>query len=529
MQRLFIIITLCLFSPVMASAELSLPNVFSDHMVLQREQVVSIWGTAAPGSRVKVSFKGQQKSTDTNTNGRWDVRISTGKADGQGATLTIQSGSQTVVIEDVLVGEVWLASGQSNMVFSMNRVPSYAEIIATSAYPQIRMFNAPNVTALEPQDNIEGQWSTCSPATVPGYSAVAFFFARKLHQELEVPIGVIKSAWGGKPVETFTSRKALQTLPGTRALVEATLRADAAYDEVAAQTAYQRRLAKWKTVASERRTQPAAERKRLPRKPTTPKRPLTTEGKPGVLFNSMIHPFIGFTIRGVIWYQGEANAKPGAVPYDQTLPLMIRDWRQRWNDDFSFYFVQLANFRAPSTKPGTPDLWALLQDRMRQILQTTPKTGMAVINDVGEAKDIHPKNKKDPGERLARWALAKDYGYDIVYSGPLYQSSEVTGGAIRVTFDQCGDGLRAGDGGTLKRFEISGDDRVWYWADANVDGTDGVLVSSARVPQPVAVRYAWAANPQGANLVNSENLPASIFRTDNWDDVEALPIPGAVK
>jgi sialate O-acetylesterase len=311
-------------------------------------------------------------------------------------------------------------------------------------------------------------------------------------------------------------------LPETKALVEATLKADAAYDEVAVQAAYKNRLARWKTVVTERKTQPTTKQTRPPRRPAAPKRPLMTEGKPGVLFNSMIHPFVGFTMRGVIWYQGEANAKPGAVPYDQTLPLMIRDWRQRWDDDFSFYFVQLANFREPSVRPGTPDLWALLQDRMRQVLQTTPKTGMAVINDVGEATDIHPKNKKDPGERLARWALAKDYGHDLTYSGPLYRSSELKDGAIRITFDQCGDGLRVRDGGALQRFEIAGDDQVWRWADANIDGTNSVLVSSAHVPKPIAVRYAWAANPQGANLVNSENLPASIFRTDDWNDVKTL-------
>jgi sialate O-acetylesterase len=234
----------------------------------------------------------------------------------------------------------------------------------------------------------------------------------------------------------------------------------------------------------------------------------------------MIQPFVGYTMRGAIWYQGEGNAKAGAVPYDQTLPLLIRDWRARWADDFSFYFVQLANYREPSTEPGNNDPWPLLQDRMRRILDTTPKTGMAIINDTGEAKDIHPKNKLDPGERLARWALAKDYGRDIVYSGPLYRSSEVVDGAMRVTFDQAGAGLKARDGGPLKRFEIAGADKVWHWADAAIDGKDGVLVSSAEVSAPAAVRYAWASNPEGANLVNSEGLPASVFRTDDWDDAE---------
>jgi sialate O-acetylesterase len=244
----------------------------------------------------------------------------------------------------------------------------------------------------------------------------------------------------------------------------------------------------------------------------------------------MIHPFVGYTMRGAIWYQGEGNAKAGAVPYDETLPLLIRDWRGRWGDEFSFYFVQLANFRAPSTEPGTPDPWPLLQDRMRLILTNTPKTGMAIINDTGEAKDIHPKNKKDPGERLALWALAKDYGKDLkVWSGPLYRAAQTRDGAIRVAFDQAGSGLKSRDGGPLKRFEIAGQDQAWHWAEAKVDGTDGVLVSSPAVPKPVAVRYAWASNPEGANLVNSEGLPASVFRTDDWKDVEAVPVDPAAE
>ncbi len=522
MPRLLILLTLTFLSPVAAQADLSVPSFFSDHMVLQREHAAAVWGKATPGSEVTVKFKDSRSTVKADADGHWRVGIETGKADATGADLTVKSGGDRITISDVLVGEVWFASGQSNMVFTMDRVPAYADVIANSDYPQIRMFNAASVTAVEPQDDIDGEWTLCSPKSVPGYSAVAFFFARKLHMELGIPIGVIKSAWGGKPVETFTSREALRTVPGTKDLVEAAVAADEAYDDAQAQVAYQARLDQWEAAARERRKLPAEQRKQLARKPTKPKRPLDTEGKPGVLFDAMIHPFIGYTMRGAIWYQGEANAKPGAVPYDITLPLMIRDWRQRWNDDFSFYFVQLANYHSPATRPGTPDAWALLQDRMRLILDTTPKTGMAIINDVGEANDIHPKNKKDPGERLARWALAKDYGKDLVYSGPLFASSSSQGNTIRVTFDQTGDGLKSRNGQALKRFEIAGKDRVWHWADANIDGPRSVVVSSDSVPSPVAVRYAWAANPEGANLVNSEGLPASIFRTDKWGDVEGL-------
>lgn len=531
MKRPSFFLALIVFAwpPAISSAGLSLPHFFSDHMVVQRESAAAVWGTADPNSEVSLSFKGSTATAKADGKGRWRATIETGKADATGAPLSIVSGTESVTIADVLVGEVWFASGQSNMVFTMNRSPAYAELIAKSDHPQIRMFNAPTVTAVEPQTDIEGEWTLSSPETVPGYSAVAFFFARKLHLELGVPIGVIKSAWGGKPVETFTSREALNALPGTKELVDRMLQADANYDPAKARAAYETRLEQWKAAAAESKKKPADQRGRPTRKPDEPKRPLDTEGQPGVLFNSMIHPFIGYTMRGAIWYQGEANAKPGAVPYDLTLPLMIRDWRSRWGSDFSFYFVQLANYRDPSTEPGNNDHWPLLQDRMRRILDTTPKTGMAIINEVGEAGDIHPKNKQDPGERLARWALAKDYGRELIYSGPLFQSSEAKDGAIRVTFDQAGTGLKTRDGGELKRFEIAGADKVWHWADAKIDGKDAVVVKSADVPSPVAVRYAWASNPEGANLVNSDGLPASVFRTDDWEDMEEKVDPSAAK
>ena len=515
-----------LLSPTILSAELSLPKFFSNSMVLQRECSASIWGKADPGAEVSVTFRDHSVTTRADTDGRWTVAIATGPAEALGSDLVISSKGQIRTISDVLVGEVWLASGQSNMAFTMDRVPDYADLISRANYPGIRMFNAPTVTAVEPQSDIDGEWTRCSPGTVPGYSAVAFFFARKLHAELKVPIGVIKTAWGGKPVETFTSREALMTLPGTRILVDQAMADDAAYDATKAAAAYEARLDQWQAAVAEWRKKPVDQRGRLARKPTQPKRPLDTEGRPGVLFNSMIHPFVGYTMQGAIWYQGEGNAKAGAVPYDQTLPLMIRDWRTRWNDEFSFYFVQLANYRDASSTPGTPDPWPLLQDRMRRVLNTTSKPGMAIINDVGEAKDIHPKNKQAPGERLALWALAKDYGKDLVCCGPLLKSSLVKGGEIHVTFEHAGTGLRSRDGMPLKRFEVAGADRVWHWADTRVAAPDTVIVSSVNVPSPVAVRYAWASNPEGANLVNSEGLPASVFRTDDWDDVES-PVPAA--
>lgn len=514
------ILSLLLLTPSLLFAELSVPHFFSDHMILQRERAAAIWGKADAGAAVTVSFKGKSTTAKAAADGKWRAQIETGAADAKGAVLTISAGADKMEIQDVLVGEVWFASGQSNMFYTMNRSPEYAGLIAESNHPALRMFNAPLVTSKENQEDIEGTWKAATPQTVLDYSAVAFFFARKLHLELGVPVGVIKSAWGGKPVETFTSREALNTLPGTKTLVEAMLKEESSFDQAKADAAYATKMEQWKATMAAAKGKPEVDRKRLPKKPDAPKRPLLTEGRPGVLYAAMIHPFVGYTMRGAIWYQGEGNARPGAVPYDQTLPLMINDWRKRWNDEFSFYYVQLASYHAPSTEPGTPDSWALTQDRMRLVLATTPKTGMAVTNDVGEANDIHPKNKKDPGERLARWALAKDYGKQLLYSGPLFKTSAVKDGAIRVTFDQAGEGLQSREGGALKRFEIAGADKKWKWADAKIDGKDAVIVSSAEVKAPVAVRYAWAANPEGANLINSDGLPASVFRTDDWDDVE---------
>jgi sialate O-acetylesterase len=518
MNRVSYCLLILLICPLSANAELKVPSFFSDHMVIQSGKPVKFWGWDDPGTVVQVRFKGVSRTAETDANGRWQIILEPLEASSTGTDLVIRTPQKTLLISDVLVGEVWFASGQSNMVFTMNRVPAYADLIEKTDEPSIRFFNAPLVTAVDAQDDIQGEWQASAPDTVGNFSAVAFFFAQKLHQELGVPIGIIKSAWGGKPVETFTSREALMKLRGTKTLVDAAISADANFDPGKAKAAYEKRLEQWKAADAAWKAKPTSSRGRRPRRPQAPKRALDTEGQPGVFFNSMIHPFLGYTIRGAIWYQGEGNAKAGAVPYDKTLPLLIQDWRERWNDDFSFYFVQLANFRQPTSEPGDDDPWPLLQDRMRRILETTSGTGMAIINDVGEANDIHPKNKHDVGERLARWALAKDYNRELIFSGPLFRNATVRDQAIEIEFDHVGSGLKSRDGKPLQRFEIAGNDQVWHWATAEIIGKNRVSVSAEQVGKPKAVRYAWAANPQGANLVNSEGLPTSVFRTDNWDD-----------
>ncbi|MBL6689823.1 MAG: hypothetical protein ISP91_05480 [Pseudomonadales bacterium] len=276
------------------------------------------------------------------------------------------------------MGEVWFASGQSNMVFAMDRVAKYRNLISETRFPNIRLFTAPMVTSVVPILDSAGMWSDCNAETAGQCSAVAFFFAKSLNEQLEVPIGIIVSAWGGKPIEAFTSRSALKTLEDTSMLVEASEIADRHYEPVTAKMKYEKELARWR---SRFEGQPSA-----PRPPDPPQRPLERANGPGVLFNSMINPFVGYSIQGVIWYQGEANAKTGETPYDLTLPLLIQDWRDRWQHQLSFYFVQLANFREPVSLPGSEDPWPLLQDRMRRVLDKVP----------GTEENLHISNSRDP-------------------------------------------------------------------------------------------------------------------------------------
>ncbi len=507
-------------------AELSLPHFFDDHMVLQQGKAAPVWGWAEPQATVRISFAGSTVEGQADAEGEWRLELPSMESSATGRTLRVESGDFEVEIEDVLVGEVWFASGQSNMVMTLGRSTDAEAEIAKADYPKIRMFQGALTPAAEPQENIEGQWVICSPDTAGAYSAVAYYFAQRVHEELDVPVGILRAAWGGKPVETFTSREALETTELGGQLLEQMDVATANYVPEVAQKRYEAALAKWQPkvdawrarmagLSEKERANLPRSQARPPRKPVLAKPANVTEGQPGVLYNGMIHPFVGYAMQGAIWYQGEGNAKPGrASHYEEMFSLKIRDWRERWGDEFTYLYVQLANFRKPTAEPGVPDLWALLQDEQRKTL-TVPNTGMAVINDAGEADDIHPRDKKTVGNRLALWALAKDYGKSLVYSGPLYRSYQVEGHMIRIGFDHIGGGLKSRDGHPLQRFEIAGADQVWHWADAVIDGKH-VLVSSPKVEEPVAVRYAWASNPEGANLVNAAGLPASVFRTDDW-------------
>lgn len=500
-----------------ASGEITLPTMFGDRAVLQRGESVPVWGWAEAGETVTVSFGGQRKEAKAGEEGVWTVALDALQAEATGREMTVTgSKSDAVTVSDILVGEVWMASGQSNMQWALANTDGAAEEIAQATIPGLRMFLTDLVTAATPLRKVGGGWQDTTPKTAGSFSAVGYYFGKKLHAELGVPVGIIRTAWGGKPSEAFTSRETLASKPEGKALVDRLDAAVGAYDPAKAKAQFAKNLAGWEAqVAKTKQANkllPEGKKKRLPRKPAAQTNPALSPNSPAAIYNAMIHPWVGYTMRGAIWYQGESNAGR-AKEYETIFPLLIVDWRKQWKTELSFYFVQLANFRAPTTEPGVPNSWAELQNAQLLTL-SLPKTGMAVINDIGDEKDIHPRNKRDVGNRLARWALARDYGKDVVVCGPLYAGSAVDGGKVRVKFDHA-KGLQSRDGGPLKRFEIAGADQKWFWADAVIDG-EAVVVSSKDVPKPVAVRYAWASNPTGANLVNGEGLPASLFRTDAW-------------
>jgi sialate O-acetylesterase len=440
-------------------AEVKLAGVFGDNMVLQRDQSAPVWGSAGDGEDVTVKIAGQTKTATAGADGRWKVTLDKLQG-GEPLEMTVKGSAGTEIkLKNILVGEVWVCSGQSNMEMGVGACNHAKEEIAAADYPNIRIFTVPKNKVAEPTTELKSQWLPCTPTNIGAedwgsFSAAAYFFGRELNKELNVPIGLIHTSWGGTPAEFWTSRK--------------TLEAD-------------------------------AELKRL------------AHGESSCLYNGMIAPLIPFAIRGAIWYQGESNIQH-AFQYRTLFPAMIRNWRTDWaQGDFPFGFVELAPFRYGNADPAC---WAELCEAQTMTLQNVPNTGMAVTVDIGDLKDIHPKNKQDVGKRLALWALAKVYGKEIVYSGPLHKSMTVEGNKIRVKFEHVGGGLVSRDGKPLGEFTIAGDDRKFVPATAQIDG-DSIVVSSAEVAAPVAARFAWRDNTE-PNLSNKEGLPASPFRTDSW-------------
>ncbi len=493
-----------------ASADVRLPGVFADHMVLQRDVVIPVWGWAEPAEKVTVSLAGRTKTAAADQAGKWTVRLDAIRAGGPHVMKV--EGNNTLEVADVMVGEVWLCSGQSNMAMSVGGSANRDAEVAAAKYPGIRMITVARVPAETPQDDCQGEWKVCSPESVAGFSATAYFFGRKLHQELDVPVGLINSSWGGTPVQSWTGLKDQRALPELKALLGSWDERIAKHDSQAAKEAFERQLAEWQQKAEKAK----AAGKKPPRKPRPAADPRLSTHRPANLYNGMIAPLVPYALRGAIWYQGESNAgNYEAGLYGLQLTAMIKNWRRVWNQgDFPFLWVQLPNFRAPQQQPVETSGWVIVQEEMLKTL-SVPNTGMAVTIDIGDAGNIHPKNKQDVGKRLAVWALGTTYGKQIVYCGPLYKSMNKRDNGIVIRFDHVGGGLVAKDSDTLKGFAIAGEDKKFVWAKARIR-KDRVVVSSPEVESPVAVRYAWAANPN-CNLYNDAGLPASPFRTDDWE------------
>jgi sialate O-acetylesterase len=495
-----------------ASAELKLSAIIGDNMVLQQKQSDPIWGWDTPGTKVTVSFAGQTKTGTADAKGKWTVKLDPMPANAKPATMTIK-GSSSRELKNILVGEVWVCSGQSNMGFSVSSMWDADLEIATAKYPNIRLISVPQVGTQEIQDDFKGQWEPCSPDNVGQFTAVGFCYGRLLHEMLNVPVGLIDNAWGGSSAEAWVRRDLLEKdarykdLMATWKKTEAEFTPQAYEKQVAA---HKEKLAAW----AKQRQELIKAGKPVPAAPRGPQNPMTGQHRPGNLYAGVLHPIIGYGIKGTIWYQGESNASR-AAEYAELFPMMIQHWRDEWKQgDFPFYWVQLADFKPEQPTPGDSD-WAELRAAQTQTMTRLPNTGQCVITDLGEDADIHPKNKRDVAERLVRWALVKDYGMKLPYRSPEFKAMKIEGNKAIISFDTFGSAIRTVDSSTLTGFAICGEDKKWEWADAQITGNDTVAVICPKVAKPVAVRYAWADNPV-CNLYSKDGLPVTSFRTDNF-------------
>jgi sialate O-acetylesterase len=459
-----------------AEHQLALASIFSDHMVLQRELQAPIWGTAAPGAKVTVEIAGRKQEATADSDGKWRLKLDPLKASSEPLELNVSAGDQSVRMTDILVGDVWVASGQSNMEWYVSSSDNPEKEIADANWPKIRIVDVPNVAKDEPADSFESAgWKPVTPETIPQFSAVAYFFGRELHERLDVPIGLIGTNVGGTPMEAWTNREALESSETFR-------------DETA------------QSFSPPSTNDAANDRK------------AKASHLPARLYNGMVAPIIPYGVKGAIWYQGESNAGRHQQ-YAELSKLMITGWRNQWGQgDFPFLLVQLAAFQ-----PGG-DNWPPLREAQCETLKV-PNTGMAVAIDIGHPTDIHPKDKQTVGKRLALAARAVAYGEKVVHCGPTYRDMSASGGKITLSFDSIGGGLKAE--GELRGFEIAGADGKYVPAKAAIEG-DKVVVSSEAVAEPKMVRYNWAAYPDG-NLYNAEGLPAVPFRTSKQE----APAPAA--
>lgn len=501
----------CLAAASQMQAGLKLPGILADHMVLQQGRANPIWGWDEPGTTVAVQFAGQRLTTVTAADGCWQVSLAAMPASAMPRTLTV-TGTSERKLEDVVIGEVWLCAGQSNMAMKLAEVAN--GVSAAAALPDLRLHVVPQAGPPENPDELYGAWSRATPATALVFSAVGFLFGRELHDTLGVPVGLIDVTWGGSTTEAWIPHEALAGDDRFRILMATAVEKDAAAASAEGRAAYAQAVADWKIASA----QAAAANRPLPGGPPNW---LAGGTRPGNLFGRMIAPLAGFGMRGVIWYQGESNTWR-AHEHGDLFPLLIGRWRQAWGQgDFPFYWVQLPGFGPEPTAP-TESRWAELRETQTKTLRL-PNTGQAVAVDQGDAQDLHPRNKHEVAARLARWALVRDYGREGVYRSPEFKRMEITGTKATVELDCFGSTLEDQGAHAVRGFALCGGDRVWRWATARIIDDNRVEVESAEVPEPVAVRYAWADYPS-ANLSSKAGLPVTPFRTDDFPMITATPV-----
>lgn len=477
-----------LFSGI-GRADVTLPNIFGDHMVLQQGQKNPVWGKASPGEEVTVTIDKQSQKATADKDGKWQVSLDPLPVGGP-YEMKIE-GKNAIKVGDILVGEVWICSGQSNMQWTVAAANDADLERLTARNPKLRMINFPQTGSQEPiWSHDDRHWQVCTPENVGSFSAVGYFFGRQLQETLDVPVGMINNAWGGSACEAWIDRDVLAADPQYKPLLDRWAGIEANYEK--AKDSQDVKPQQLKQLESS----------------------MKGNSRPGNIYNGVLKSHLGYGIKGAIWYQGESNAGR-AYQYRELFPLMISSWRKEWKQgDFPFYWVQLADFKAEQAEPGESD-WAELREAQTMTMDKLPNTGEAVIIDIGEGKDIHPRNKVDVGHRLARWALANEYKIDIPFHSPQYKSMDKQGSKIVLTFEHVGPGWRPFDVAQPVGFAIAGADKKFVWADAKIVEGNKIEVTSSKVAQPEAVRYAWADNPV-CNMYSANGLPLTPFRTDDW-------------
>lgn len=540
-KKLIILITL-MFSNIAWALELTMPAIFADQMVLQRNQKVPVWGFADVGAIVKVEFDGQSKITKTDGNGKWHLYLDPMIASSESRIMRISSKLideiQDIKISDVLVGEVWFAGGQSNMYrpFRMLTYPAREPIYEpigeylrnerdTANDSLLRQFRVGKAySVFEEKFEGRGDWTKLVGEDVNEFCATAYFFCRELRRELNVPVAMISCNLGGTKIEPWIPIDAYQKNETLKAFYKEEISTFKNrledWNEENENEKYEQALLNWEIEAKRAKVNGEDE----PREPRKDEAPNRDKQIASTLYNAMIHPVVPYAMKGAIWYQGESNQRNNPEQYAMRLSAMVEGWRKAWGQKtFYFYYCQLANYKDVNEEPIDNEGWVTVQNQMRLALDI-PNSGMAVLNDIGEAKDIHPKNKIDAGKRLSLWALNNAYERDIVCSGPIYKSSKIEKNKVIIKFDYVGSGLIVGKKNLLeptmevneplKRFQICGQDRQWKWANAKITEKDEVAVWHPEISKPVEVRYAWSPNPEGANLYNKEGLPTSVFKTN---------------